>query len=163
MLTTIIYVSLAVLAVAGLGLSLSLHRGIQRRKARIVLDQRRLVFMENRESLQQQYFEQASSSGKPRGLEWVQCEFESEVTFARDRHHGQMRALVGITIQFAAIEGGDMEDVEAVGNLRAGTAVFLHDGGEWFTDGRILYNLDPDQALAHFADELEVVGDTEAE
>ena len=54
MLTTIIYVTLAVLAVAGLGLSLSLHRGIQRRKARIVLDQRRLVFMENRESLQQQ-------------------------------------------------------------------------------------------------------------
>jgi hypothetical protein len=161
--TTIIYVSLAVLALAGLGLSVSLHRGIQRRKARIVLDQRRLVFMENRESLQQQYFEQVSTSGKPRGLEWVHCEFESEVIFARDRHHGQMRALVGVTIQFKAVEGGDMEEVEAVGNLRAGTAVFLHDGEQWFTDGRILYNLDPDQALAHFADELEVVVDTEAE
>lgn len=162
-MTTIIYVSLAVLALAGLGLSVSLHRGIQRRKARIVLDQRRLVFMENRESLQQQYFEQVSTSGKPRGLEWVHCEFESEVIFARDRHHGQMRALVGVTIQFEAVEGGDMEEVEAVGNLRAGTAVFLHDGEQWFTDGRILYNLDPDQALAHFADELEVVVDTEAE
>jgi len=161
--TTIIYVSLAVLALAGLGLSVSLHRGIQRRKARIVLDQRRLVFMENSESLQQQYFEQVSTSGKPRGLEWVRCEFESEVIFARDRHHGQMRALVGVTIQFEAIEGGDMEEVEAVGNLRAGTAVFLHDGEQWFTDGRILYNLDPDQALVHFADELEVMADREAE
>ena len=161
-MTTIIYVILALLALAGLGLSVSLHRGIQRRKARI-LDQRRPVFMENRESLQQQYFEQVSTSGKPRGLEWVNCEFESEVTFARDRHHGQMRALVGVTIQFEAVEGGDMEEVEAVGNLRAGTAVFLNDGEHWFTDGRILYNLDPDQALAHFADELEVVADTEAE
>ncbi len=162
-MTTIIYVILAMLALAGLGLSVSLHRGIQRRKARVVLDQRRLIFMKDRESLQQQYFEQVSTSGKPRGLEWVRCEFESEVIFARDRHHGQMRALVGVTIQFEAVEGGDMEEVEAVGNLRAGTAVFLNDGEQWFTDGRILYNLDPDQALEHFADELEVMVDTEAE
>ena len=60
---TIIYVILALLALAGLGLGGSLMRGIRRRQIVLLLDQRRLVFMEERESLQEQYFEQASASG----------------------------------------------------------------------------------------------------
>ena len=55
MLTTIIYVILAVLALAGLGLGVSLARGIRRRQSKLLLEQCRLAFMKNRESLEQQF------------------------------------------------------------------------------------------------------------
>ena len=155
MMNTFIYMILAVLALAGLGLFVSVKRGIDRRQSRLLLDQRRLLFMEERESLEELFFQKASSSGKPRGLDWVRCDFEPEVMFACDRQNRQLRALVAVTIQFEATEGGDMEDVEAVGNLRAGTAVFLHDDSQWSTAGRTIYNLDPAEALKHFAQELE--------
>jgi hypothetical protein len=79
------------------------------------------------------------------------------VSFARDRGSGQLRAFVGVTIRFAAIEGGGMEGNENVGRLRAATAVFLLKGDEWQTQGRAIFNLSPVQAIAHFREELEVV------
>jgi len=159
MLTKIIYAVLALLVLAGLGLFVSLSRGLRRRRSKLELDQRRLGFMLERESLQESYFNEAAASGKPRGLDWVNCDFEPEVTFARDRNNGQLRALVGVTIAFEATEGGDMEDVEAVGNLRAATAVFIHDGQAWSTAGRTIFNLDPVEAISHFDHELEALDD----
>jgi hypothetical protein len=157
MMNTIVYLVLAVLALAGLGLFVSIKRGIGRRQSKLLLDQHRLLFMEERKSLEELFFQQASSSGKPRHLDWVRCDFEPGVVFARDRQNHQLRALVAVTIQFEATPGGDMEDVEAVGNLRAGTAVFLHDGSQWTTAGRTIYNLDPAEALEHFSQELEPI------
>ena len=83
--------------------------------------------------------------------------FEDGVTFARDRTNQQLRAFVGVTISFEAIEGGGMEDVEAVGNLRSATAVFHYVDGAWTTDGRVIFNLDPVEAVNHFGHELELV------
>lgn len=157
MMNTFIYVALAILALAGLGLFVSIRQGISRRQIKLLLDQRRLIFMENRGSLEELFFQLAANSGKPRGLDWVRCDFEKGVEFARDRQNGQLRALVSVTIQFEATEGGDMEDVEAVGNLRAATAVFLHNGSQWSTEGRTIYNLDPGEALEHFSQELEPI------
>ena len=77
--------------------------------------------------------------------------------FAKDRATGQLRALVAVTISFEAIEGGGMEDVEAVGNLRAATAVFFFDGTKWKTNGRALFNLNPAEAIEHYRHELETV------
>ena len=34
---------------------------------------------------------------------------------------------------------------------------FLLDGEDWSTDGRVLFNLNPLQAIEHFRKELEVV------
>ena len=64
--------------------------------------------------------------------------------------HARLYALVAATISFEAIEGGGMEDVEAVGNLRSATAVFLHRDRQWTTDGRVIFNLEPAEALARF-------------
>jgi hypothetical protein len=47
-----------------------------------------------------------------------------------------------------------MEEVEAVGNLRAGTAIFVWRGGEWQTDGRAVFNLEPAETLAKYAESL---------
>lgn len=121
------------------------------------LKRARESFHLRREWLEADFLSRAGESGKPRGLRWVHCDFEDGVAFARDRRTGRYRALVGVTISFEAIEGGGMEDVEAVGNLRAATVVFRLDGPQWRADGRALFNLNPAEAIAHFQHELETV------
>ena len=74
-----------------------------------------------RERLEAKFFELAAGSGKPRGLRWTECDFENDVTYARQRSGGRLCAFVAVTISFEAIEGGLMEGVEAVGNERAAT------------------------------------------
>ena len=74
--------------------------------------------------------------------------------FAVDRVSGELYAFVAATISFSAIEGGGMEEVEAVGNLRAATAVFVHRDGRWTTDGRVVFNLDPAGAVSHYAESI---------
>lgn len=114
-------------------------------------------FHAQREYLEAKFFEIASSSGMPRGLAWTQCRFADGVAYARDRQTGDLSALVSVTIGFKAVEGGGMEDVEAVKNLRAATAVFFFAGGRWTTQGRAIFNLNPAEAIDFYADDLEMV------
>jgi hypothetical protein len=100
--------------------------------------------------LERQFFEAAAACGKPRGLRWKAVEWGPSVAFARERATGQLAALVGITIQFEAVEGGDMEGLAAVGNLRTASAVFFFHAGAWHTTGKTVFNLNPDEAVGHF-------------
>ena len=127
---------------------------LRRRRERRFAEARKL-FQIRREWLEARFLTLASQSGKPRGLAWVNCDFDDDVAFARDRSSGCLRALVGITISFEAIEDGGMEDVEAVGNLRAATAVFRFDGTQWETDGRAVFNLNPHETIQHYQHELD--------
>ncbi len=111
-------------------------------------------FLQQREHLEAAFFAAAVASGKPRGLRWKNCEWESEVAFARERRTGRLAALVAVTISFEAIEGGDMEGVEAVGNLRSASAVFFFDG-RWRTTGKAIFNLNPAEAIEHFKGQYE--------
>src|ERR1700752_2209002 len=79
------------------------------------------VFERDRASLHQELFRRVVASGSPRGLRWKNCDFDPGATLARDQVNGQLLAFVGVTVSFEAIAGWPMEDVEAVGNLRAGT------------------------------------------
>ncbi len=106
-------------------------------------------FAFNRAKLESLFFTTASASGKPRGLRWKECQWNDLIEWVRDRVTGQLMAFVGVTISFEAIEGGDMEGIEAVGNLRNATAVFYYDG-EWRTAGRVIFNLNPSEAVEHF-------------
>jgi hypothetical protein len=146
-----------VVAVACVAIVLVLVAWMLRRPRQITLEHARRLFHLRRERLEHRFFLLAAQSGKPRGLEWVDCEFDDDVSFARDRHTGRLRALVGVTIRFRAVEGGDMEDNPNVGNLRAASAVFLMDGDDWSTNGRVLFNLNPAEAIEHYRQELEVV------
>ena len=115
-------------------------------------------FHRQREHLEARFMRLAGQSGKPRGLEWVRCDFDDDVIYARHRQSGELSAYVSVTIGFEAIEGGGMEHVEAVANLRAATAVFRVERGSWATDGRALFNLNPAEAIAYYQDNLELVG-----
>lgn len=100
--------------------------------------------------LQDDFRSAANVSGKPRGLRWKTCEFQGPLYLARDRANGELIGLVGATISFEAIEGGGMEEVEAVGNLRAVTAIFTWSGFDWTTTGKAVFNLEPPQVLEQY-------------
>jgi hypothetical protein len=119
------------------------------------LEPARRLFQRQRERLELQFFQAAVASGKPRGLRWKAIDWESGVEFARERASGQLAALVGVTIQFEAVEGSDMEGLPAVANLRNASAVFFFHGGRWHTTGKTVFNLNPDEALAHFHNQYE--------
>jgi hypothetical protein len=117
-----------------------------------------LEFARNRKELEAAFFRAASLSGKPRGLAWKQCAFQDAIVLGRDRANGEIVGLVGVTIGFEAIEGGGMEEVEAVGNLRAATAIFTHNGRGWMTQGKAFFNLEPRDVLVRYRVSLDAVG-----
>lgn len=115
------------------------------------------LFRQRREVLEAQFLDLASRLGKPRGVRWKQCDWQSDVTFARDRESGLLTAFVGVNVSFEAIEGGDMEEVEHVGLLRDGAAVFHYQAGQWGTGGRVLFNMNPHDAVARFEHQYEPI------
>lgn len=117
----------------------------------------RQKFQQQREHLEADFLRRAAASGKPRGLRWVNCEWEELLEFAHDRQSGRLTAIAGVTIRFEAVEGGDMEGLPAVGNLRNGSALFVYDGRRWLATGRVVFNLNPDEVLARFAQQFERV------
>lgn len=112
------------------------------------------VFAEQRSGLSEQFLAAAGATGKPRGLIWKGCELSGEPLFAIDRVTGELYALLTADISFVAIAGGDMEDVEAVSNLRCATAIFVYRDHAWTTDGRAVFNLEPAQSLERFEESL---------
>ena len=153
--------TLAVAAVAGVATALAL-RPIRtaRRAERLARAQR--DFHRQREQLEAKFIERASQSGKPRGLRWTDVQFDDDVVYARDRRSGGLKALVAIEVSFEAVEGGGMEEVEAVSNVRAATAEFLYDGTRWQTDGRVYFNLAPNATVKYLATDLELVAEEHA-
>jgi len=112
-------------------------------------------FRRQREVLEARFFTLAAASGKPRGLRWIDCDWLEAVTFARDRQTGLLTAFVAVNISFEAIEGGDMEDVSAVSNIRDAAAVFHYQRGTWGTGGRALFNMNPHDALERLQGQFE--------
>jgi hypothetical protein len=121
------------------------------------IDRARRQFAEHRDYYASIFKDAASASGKPRGLVWKDVKLDERLFLARDRANGALVGLVGVTISFDAIEGGGMENVEAVGNLRAATAVFSHNGHDWTTPGRTIFNLEPHEVIERHREELDVV------
>ena len=108
-------------------------------------------FRMQRELLEAKFFDLARVSGKPRGLKWLDGDWQSEVTFARACDTGLLTAFVGLHIRFEAVEGGDMEGVAAVDTVRDAAAVFHYQRGRWGTGGRVLMNMNPAEAVIRLA------------
>src|SRR5437588_10996210 len=67
-----------------------------RHPRRTSVERARKLFHLQRERLEFRFFQLAANSYKPRGLELIDCDFEDEISFARDRHNGRLRAYVEI-------------------------------------------------------------------
>jgi hypothetical protein len=148
------WIALTALAIRAL---VALVLWIRGRPARRLANRREAArqFHARRAELEPAFLAAANATGKPRGLRWVSTRFDPSVLFAADRSTAELYALAGATVSFEAIEGGGMEEVEAVGNLRYATAVFAYRNGHWSTDGRAVFNLEPAQAIERFGDSLE--------
>lgn len=123
---------------------------------RTSVERARKLFHLQRERLEFRFLTLAQGFN-PRGLELAECDFDDEVSFARDRHSGSLRAYVAVTIRFRALEGGGMEDNPNVENLKAGSAEFRLLGSDWGTDGRVHFNVNPVEAIHRYRQELELV------
>ena len=119
-------------------------------------------FHRQREQLEAKFIDRAAASGKPRGLLWSNVVFDDDVIYVRDRRNRSLKALVATEVSFEAVEGGGMEDVEAVSNVRAATAEFLYDGTRWCTEGRVYFNLAPSAAVKYLSADLELVAEEHA-
>ncbi len=114
-------------------------------------------FHRQREPLEARFIDRAAARGKPRGLRWVDVDFDDDVVYARDRRTRQLKALVAIEVSFEAVTGGGMEDVENVAKAKAATAEFLHDGVRWTTEGKVYFNLAPSATVKYLAADMELV------
>src|SRR5689334_11645227 len=151
-----ILIGLALVAGSAIAVPL-VRRQMADRRLRQFIDAKQ-QFHRMREQLEAKFLQRAGLTGKPRGLRWADCEFEDDVTYARDRKDGRLSAFVAVCIKFEAIEGGGMEEVEAVANHKYGTAVFYWDPKHhWTTEGRAIFNLAPREAMRHFEATLEPV------
>ena len=114
-------------------------------------------FRRQREFLEARFFDLAASLGKPRDLRWIECDWQTSVTFARDKHSRLLTAFVAVEIRFEAVEGGEMEGVAAVSNIRDAAAVFHYERGQWGTGGRALFNMNANDALIRLQGQFEPV------
>ncbi|QDT39389.1 hypothetical protein [Stratiformator vulcanicus] len=121
------------------------------RRQRVALKQFRL----NRERLEAIFLREANRRGKPRGVRWVRCNWGDEIVFAEERTSSLLTAFVQLSVGFEAIEGGEMEDVEAVSLIRDTTGLFHYEGRTWGTGGRALFNMGPDEAVERLGDQYE--------
>lgn len=150
---------LAVIAVLGglAALSRLNVRWKQWRRSLLQLQLGRLreLFTADQQQLEADYLRLARSLDKPRGLLWQHLDWTDELIFARQRRDGHYVALRGVTVQFEAIPGGDMEEVAAVAEAKQACAVFVFDRGRWHASDKTLFNLLPREAVQKFASQYE--------
>ncbi|MFO0967200.1 MAG: hypothetical protein U0793_16675 [Gemmataceae bacterium] len=141
--------------VVGLVLVVWLLRRLRTFGGVVQVERAKEMFRLQRERLEAHFVRAASQSGKPRGLLWKDCQFQNDTHYVRERKTGQIAALVGVTIAFEAVPGGDMEGLPAVNNLRTASAVFFFQAGHWLTVGKAVFNMSPDEAIRHFQNQYE--------
>jgi hypothetical protein len=148
----------ALAAVVVAGIVLLFWRPLRAFGKDVQVERARELFKLQRERLEVKFLAAAGATGKPRGLRWKDCQWGEEVELVRERRTGQIAALAGVTIQFEAVEGSDMEGLPAVGNLRNASAVFFFHRGHWDTVGKAVFNLNPNEAVEHFKNQYERIG-----
>jgi len=154
---------LIVLLALGLILGLAIWTPVQGmlRKARFA-DARRFFHLQ-RERLEAKFLDLAAATAKSTAPRWTDCEFENDVSYVRNRSTGELAAFVGVTVSLGTLSDDDEDHDEPphggdpFANLRVGTAVFRFDRRRWETDGVVLLNLSPAEAVRFYKDNLEIV------
>ncbi|HID76007.1 MAG TPA: hypothetical protein EYP56_08430 [Planctomycetaceae bacterium] len=115
-------------------------------------------FHRQRERLEAKFVQLGMINAAQGGPHWGECQFDDDVAYARNRTTGELSAFVAVTIEVEQDNAVGHGSGDAIGNLRAATAVFRFDGDHWDTDGRAIFNLTPTQAIDFYRREFEMVG-----
>lgn len=118
----------------------------------------RKEFHKQREWLEVRFISLAGAHGKPETPRWSNCEFDDAVSYVRHRTTGELSAFVAVTVALEGISQTTTSTTDLMSNLQAGTAVFRFDKQHWVTDGRVILNLSPNEAIRFYQNDLEVVG-----
>jgi len=122
------------------------------------LTQARKEFHKQREWLEVKFISLAGTQGKPDAPRWSNCEFDDDVSYLRHRTTGELSAFVAVTVALEGIGLTTTSATNLMSNLQAGTAVFRFEKKRWVTDGRVILNLSPDEAIRFYQNDLEMVG-----
>ena len=122
------------------------------------LTQARKEFHKQREWLEVKFISLAPSQGKAEAPRWSNCEFDDAVSYVRHRTSGELSAFVAVTVALEGIGHLTTSATDLMSNLQAGTAVFRFDKAHWVTDGRVIHNLSPDEAIRFYQNDWEMVG-----
>jgi hypothetical protein len=145
-----IVAALLAVAVVGGGLAWSPLRNVLRESH---LASARREFHRHREWLEAKFMGKAASRLQADAPRWLDCDFDNDVAYVRNRATGELAAFVAITVS--------MDDTEITGrsvpSCRSGTAVFRLDRAHWDTEGLALLNLTPAEAIRFYQDDLEIV------
>jgi hypothetical protein len=120
--------------------------------------QARKDFHKQREWLEVKFISLAPSQGKADAPRWSNCEFDDAVSYVRHRATGELSAFVAVTVALEGIGQTTTSATDLMSNLQAGTAVFRFDKVRWVTDGRVILNLSPNEAIRFYQSDLEIVG-----
>ena len=89
---------------------------------------------------------------------WSRLLIDDAVSYVRHRTTGELSAFVAVTVALEGMGALNATASDLIGNLQAGTAVFRFDKRRWVTDGRVIHNLSPNEAIRYYQSDLEMVG-----
>jgi len=141
--------STAVLAIA----AAMMWRPAVRFWRRVRFEKARMLFHRERERLEARLIKQIAVPVVTGEMEWLDCDFEDEVTFLRDRRSGEYVAVVMITLGPETSWAIDSEQ-ESRGR---GVAVFRFGKNRWISDPKVYMNLTPEEMVRAFSDRMELV------
>jgi len=122
------------------------------------LAQARREFHKQREWLEVKFISLAGGQGKADAPRWSNCEFDDAVSYVRHRTTGELSAFVEVTMALEGIGHLVTSATDLMSNLQAGTAVFRFDKDHWVTDGRVILNKSPNEAIRFYQNDWEMVG-----
>lgn len=121
------------------------------------LAEARRDFHRQRERLEAKFVQLGSYPANRDAPRWMDCDFEDDVAFARNRTTGELTALVGVSIEIEELDIPSARSGEET-SPRAATAVFRFLGNRWDTDGRAIFNFTPTEAIRFYQRDLEMIG-----
>jgi len=115
-------------------------------------------FHRQRERLEAKFVQLGSVAFRPHAPQWVDCRFDDDVAYVRDRASGELSALVAVTVFLPPEDEPYLTaDEDPPGEPRDATAVFRFDGHHWETEGRALFNVSPAEAIDLYRQDMEIV------
>ncbi|MGQ9503845.1 MAG: hypothetical protein ACUVQG_02465 [Thermogutta sp.] len=125
---------------------LRLWRGVRFEKARA-------LFHRERERLEARLVKQIAVPVVTGEMEWLDCEFDNQVTFLRDRRTGGLVALVGVMLGPETSWTVELDEQ----SRGYGVAIFRFDNNHWRAEPKIHMNATPDDIIRGFSKAMEVV------
>lgn len=113
----------------------------------------RALFHRERERLEARLVKQITVPVVTGEMEWLDCEFDDQVTFLRDRQSGAFVALVAIILG-PQTPWVVVSDEESRGH---GVAIFRFHKNHWVADPKVHMNLTPDEVVQEFGGRMELV------